>query len=180
MSLLVGNADKEGRRYAILGRGYQIFTLNPKLSSRLVDEYRSRKPWPALDAVQVEKVTFTSGTSFTLQKKDAGWILPQTPDAKIDTKKVSDTLDALAGLKIIRYVADTNPDLKLYGLDPPVWTIEIESPAGKRTLHIGRQEGDSRRVYATVPGSGAVFIIGDAEAQRILRPLADYLTNEVK
>ena len=94
MSLLVGNADKEGRRYAVLGRGTQIFTLNPKLSSKLMDEYRSRKPWPALDAVQVEKVTFTGATSFTLQKKGSEWTLTQTPDARIDSKKVSDTLDA--------------------------------------------------------------------------------------
>src|SRR5207302_8024669 len=39
MSLLVGSTDKEGRRYAKLGNSDSVFTLNAKLSSRVVDEY---------------------------------------------------------------------------------------------------------------------------------------------
>ena len=70
--------------------------------------------------------------------------------------------------------------MKLYGLDPAISTIEIEMPSGKRTLLIGRNEGDSRRVYATVPDSNAVYILGDAEAQRIMRPVADYIAPEKK
>jgi len=180
LHLLIGGADKEGRRYAKLGNGDQIFTLSAKLSSRLVDEYRSRKPWPALDAAQVERLSYTGAAPYTLKKKDNDWSLSTNPETKVDGKQVTDTLDALAGLKADHYVVDAKADLKLYGLDPAVWTIEVETPTGKRTLLVGRAEGDSKRVYATVPGSDAVFIIPEAEAHRILRPMAAFVTSGVK
>src|SRR5262249_32376298 len=53
MNLQVGSADKEGRRYARLADKDVVFTLNPKLSGKLLEEYRNRKPWPSLDAVQI-------------------------------------------------------------------------------------------------------------------------------
>jgi hypothetical protein len=180
MNLLVGAADKDGKRYAKLGGGDQVFTLSAKLGSRLLDEYRARKPWPALDAAQVEKLTYTGPASFALKKKDGDWSLSTMLDAKIDAKQVTDTLDALAGLKAARYVADAKADLKLFGLEPPVWTIEADTPAGKRTLLIGRAEGTSQNVYATVPGSGAVFIIGEADARRILRPMTGFFSGKGK
>jgi hypothetical protein len=180
MHLLAGSADKEGRRYVKLGAGDQVFTLNAKLSARLADEYRSRKPWASLDAAQVEKLSYSGPASFSLKKKDSDWTLSPGADAKVNAKQVTDTLDALAGLKAARYVVDAKADLKLYGLEPTVWTIDVDIPSGKRTLHIGRAEGDSKRVYATVPGSDAVFIIGEAEAQRILRPMAEFLAPNAK
>ena len=175
MLLLVGALDKDGRRYAKLGAGDQVFTLNSKLGARLVDEYRSRKPWANLDAAQVDKLSFAGPASFMLKKKDSDWALSTSPDAKVNAKQVTDTLDALASLKAVRYVADGKADLKLYGLDPPVWTIEIETSTGKRTILVGRPEGDSRRVYATVPGSDAVFVIGDGEGQRLVRQPAAFV-----
>jgi len=180
MHLQVGSADKEGRRYGKLADKDAVFTLNAKLSGRLFDEYRSRKPWPSLDAVQVDKLSYAGPMSFTLKKKDGDWNSADQPDTKINSKQVTDTLDALAGFKAVRYVTDAKADLKLYGLDPPVWTIEAETTSGKRTLHVGRTEGDSQRVYATVPGSDAVFVIGEAEAQRILRPLAGFVEKSAK
>ncbi len=179
LDLRVGKADKEGRRYAMLADGDQVFTLNAKLSGLLSAEYRSRKPWAALDAAQVEKISYTGPTSFVLKKKDSNWELVSSPETKINAKQVTDTLDALASLKAARFVVDTKADLKLYGLDPAVWTIDIDTPAGKRALLIGRAEGDSKRVYATVPGSDAVFIIAEADAERILRPQAAFAAAEV-
>jgi hypothetical protein len=175
MHLLIGSADKEGRRYAKIAKDDPVFTLSPKLSGLVVEEFRTRKPWPALDAAQVEKLTYTGPTTFTLKKKDSDWILSTSPDAKVNAKQVTDTLDALAGLKAARYVEDAKAELKLYGLDPAVWTIEAETTSGKHTLRIGRAEGNSKNVYATVPGSDAVFIIAEAEAQRIQRAPAGFL-----
>jgi hypothetical protein len=180
LHLLVGSADKEGRRFAKLAGGDLVFTLSPQLSSRLVDEFRSRKPWPTLDAAQVEKLSYQGPAPFVLKKKDGDWSLATDAKAKVNSKQVTDTLDALAGLKAVRYVADAKADLKLYGLDPAVWTVEVETASGKRTLLIGRAEGDSKRVYATVPGSDAVFVIGETETQRMLRPLPEFLVKKSK
>ncbi len=91
---------------------------------------------------------------------------------------MKDLLDGLAALKASRFVADKTTDFKLFGLDPSERSIEIQTPSGKRTLLIGRQEGESSRYYARVPEgevAQAVFIISEADARKIVRPLSGFL-----
>ncbi|MCI0741208.1 MAG: DUF4340 domain-containing protein [Gemmataceae bacterium] len=175
LHLMLGGVDKDGRRYGKLGKGDLVFALNSKLSGRLFDEYRSRKPWDALDAVQVEKLIYNGPASFSLKKSGEEWTSPDNAEAKVLAKEVIDTLDALAGLNAARYVADAKADLKLYGLDPPVWTIEAHTSTAKRVLLVGRAEGDTKRFYATTPGSDAVFVLSEADAQRIVRTLPAFV-----
>jgi hypothetical protein len=154
--------------------------MSPKLSSKALSEFRSRKVWKGPDAAQVEKIIFgQTGNAFTLQKVDNNWQAAGMSDVKINAKAVTDTLDALAGLRAERYVTDQNTDLQLYGLMPPVLTIEVHTSTGKQILHVGRAEGESKRHYATVPGSEGVFIISEADSQRIVRDLRAF-TEEKK
>jgi hypothetical protein len=184
LHLLVGAAenDKPGaRRYAKLGNSDQVFLLSSKITAKLLDEYRNRKPWPALDAAQAEELAVVGpDKTFTLKKQDVGWSVAGEPDGKVKTNVVTDTLDALASLKALRYVTDVKADLQLYGLAKPAWTIEVKTPMGKRTLFLGRNEENSKRFYATVPGSDAVFIVDEADGLRIARPLAAFLESEKK
>src|SRR5260370_19117981 len=101
------------------------------------------------------------------------WQMAGKPDLKVKSEAVRDTLDALARLKAERWVVDKDADLKLFGLEPPLLTLTVEAGTSKRTLKVGRQEGGSNRYYAIVAGenSGAVFLIGDADARAIVRPL---------
>ena len=94
----------------------------------------------------------------------------------IKTDKVSETLDALSRLKVERYVADTGADFKLYGLEPPQLLLEIQTPSGKKTLHIGRAEGATKKHYARVhePNRSDEFVISEADAARIVRTIADF------
>jgi hypothetical protein len=183
LNLLVGGREKgpdgkEGeRRYAKLAAGDLVFLLSPQLSARALAEYRSRTLWPPLDAVQIERLTYTQdGKSFVLEKKDNAWHAAGSPDAKVRDEAVRETLDALAGLKAARYVEDKADDVKLYGLEPPQVVLEIQTPSGKRVLHVGRPEGESKRYYARVPeGNRAdVFVIAEADAARTVRTLADF------
>jgi hypothetical protein len=98
----------------------------------------------------------------------------------VKTTIVSDTLDALASLKALRYEVDAKADLQLYGLAKPAWKIEVQTPMGKRELWLGRNEGASKRFYASVPGSASVFVIDDEQSARIARPLSAYLEMEKK
>src|SRR5439155_8853698 len=172
LHLLNGNPEKghekdaAPRRYAKLGGSDQVILLSAKLSDRALAEYRGRKPWPALDAAQAEELRILStGKSFILKKRDDKWTVVGEPDANVNAKAVTDTLDALASLKALRYVADAKADPQLYGLQPPVWTVEVVTPAGKRTLWLGRTEEGSRRFYASVPGTEAVFILSETDGQ---------------
>jgi hypothetical protein len=180
--MLVGGPEKGSeknprpRRYGKLASSEQIFLLSSDMAERLLEEYRSRKPWTSLDAAQATKVTFKApSSSFILEKMDNQWTVAGNTKAKVATSAVTDTLDALAGLKLVQFVSDGKTDAKLYGLEPPEFTIEVDLPSGKRTLHIGRTEGESKRRYAMADGVEGVFILGEADASRLTRSTDAYL-----
>jgi len=184
LGLIVGGYEKGkggpgSRAYAKLGNGDLVFLLSPTQTSRALAEYRSRNLWPPLDPNHIEKLEFKyPKTSFTLELIDGKtWQIDGKPDTKVNTAVVNDTLAALGGLKAQQTVTDKDPDLKLYGLDAPQLTLEIHLRSGaKRVLQIGRSEGDSKRSYARVtdPKRGDVFIISEADGERLLRKLADF------
>ena len=89
---------------------------------------------------------------------------------------VSETLAALSGLRVERFVVDKGADLKLYGLEPPQLVLEVRTPSGKRVLHIGNPEGESKRYYAHIPGEdrSEVFVLSEADSNRIVRDLAGF------
>jgi Domain of unknown function (DUF4340) len=98
------------------------------------------------------------------------------PGEVVKVQAVNDALDALARLRVERYVIDKGADPKLYGLEPPVLSVEVRTREGKRTLEIGRTEGDSKRYYARVPDKDRsdVFVISEADGARIVRDLAAF------
>ncbi|MBX9679540.1 MAG: DUF4340 domain-containing protein [Gemmataceae bacterium] len=180
--LLIGGPEKgkekeqEPRRYARFAKGDQVFLLNAKTAAKALAEYRNRKPWTSLDAVQVDKLSYQSkDASFTFSKSDSTWKVQGMPEAKVDAKAVGDTLDALASLKASRFISDTKGDLQLHGLQPPLLTIEASTSNGKKTLYVGRNEGDSTRVYASAEGIEGIFVIAEEDARRIVRPLSAFL-----
>ena len=167
--------NKEPRHYAKLAKGDAVFLLSPALSRQALAEYRSRRPWePSLDAAQIDQLTVTGPAGpFTLTKKGAGWSLVGQPDP-VSTSTVTDTLDALTGLKVERYIADAKSDLALYGLKEPTWKFEVKTPTGSRTLLVGGRVGESRRHYGAIAGQDAVFVIGAAAIDRLAQPAASY------
>jgi hypothetical protein len=182
LALLVGASEKtkqgEGSRfYAKLANGDLVGLLDPSLSKKLLGEYRNRTIWTALDSAQVDKISFGYAKDpFVLEKVETSWHVAGKPAVPIKAARVSETLDALARLKAERYVVDNNADLKLYGLEPPQLAMEIQMPSGKKTLHIGRAEGTSKKSYARVPepNRSDVFLISEADAAKILRTIADF------
>ena len=93
---------------------------------------------------------------------------------------LADTLGTMAFLQPKQFVVDGNADLKAFGLDKPSWKIEVKAPGGKRELWLGALEPGSKLFYATVPGSGAVFIVDALDSVVLARPLAELLVEEKK
>ena len=176
VQLLIGDAEKDGRRYAKLGKDDRVFLLSAKQSAMALTEYRSRKPWAALDAVQVDQIKYVGDEkSFTLKKRETDWSVAEKIGTKVNAKAVTDLLDAVAGLKVERYLFDAKGDLQLHGLQPAVLKIEISGGGSSRTLLVGRSEGDSARLYAAVAGSDCIFVLSEADARRIVKSLADFV-----
>src|SRR5260370_18330644 len=139
--MLIGGYGKtkqeEGQRcYAKLANGDLVFLLNPDLTKKVLGEYRSRNVFSSLDSAQVERISFEYAQNpFVLEKMDNTWHVSRKPSTTINAHKWSETLDTLSRLKVQHYVADTNADFKLYGLEPPQLVLEIQTPSGKKTLH---------------------------------------------
>jgi Domain of unknown function (DUF4340) len=181
LDLLVGAVEKgyekdaSPRRYAKLAKGEQVFLLSPVVSREALAEYRNRKPWePPVDAAQVDQLTIMGPAGpLTLTKRGSDWTIVGQP-GPVAAHAVTDTLDALTGLKVERYVADKNADMQLFGLKEPSWKLDVKTPTGTRTLFIGRTEGESKRRYGAIAGQDAVFVIGADDAERLTRPAASY------
>jgi len=192
LDVVVGGPEKSGsakgkdteRRYAKLAQGNLVFLLSPALTTKALAEYRSRTLWAPLDASQIDRLSYGYREHpFVLEKVDNDWRPVGQPATKVRADAIRETLDALARLKATRYVVDKGADFKLFGLEPPQCVLEIQTPAGKRAIHLGRPEGESKRVYARIPDgdkSEAVFVISEADAERIARLLRAFVDNGTK
>ncbi len=178
LNLLIGAKDQTGGRVnAKLANDGLVFQLKPSLTTKALAEYRNRTIWPvAPDAAQVEGLHFGYAKNpFSLEKAGGVWQALGKPEFPVNSRTVSDTLAAISGLKVERYVADKDADQQLYGLDKPDLVLDIQTPTGKKTLAVGRQEGGSKRHYAQVPEKkGEVFVISEADAGRIVRDLGAF------
>jgi len=189
LNLLVGEVERGkgspgARAFAKLANGDLVFLLSPESTSKALGEYRKRTVWAPLDAAQVDSLGYGYlEHPFVLEKKgEANWQVVGKPDVKVKAEVIREALDALAGLKAERYAVDKTGDLKLYGLEPPQLSLEIQTRSGKRVLQIGRPEGESKRYYARVPegDSSAVFVISEADANRIVKLLAGFTQDTTK
>ena len=106
-----------------------------------------------LDPAKADVVTVsTDRGTFTLRKQGAGW----GPD--VDTAAVTDFLAAAAGLKAERFAADTDADLKLYGLDQPARVVVVtQKGAGPKTLQLGGPVGGSGKPAQRASAGGGAW-----------------------
>lgn len=174
LNLVVGNKQAKGERhYAKLAKGELVFLLDPRLSQKVLEEYRPRTVWTTpLDALEIQSLNYRySRHPFLLEKTGMDWQAIGKPDAKINAATIEDTLAALAGLKLIRYAVDKGANLTLFGLDKPELILEIATRSGKRVLQIGNVEGSSKGHYARVAEADRsdVFVLDEETCTRLLR-----------
>jgi hypothetical protein len=180
LSLAVGKQEKDGpRRYARLAGRDLVFLLDPRLSAQAVGELRPRTVWTTpLDAIQVEALRFDYVKNpFVLEKGEGdSWRVAGKPGVKVNAETVKETLAALANLQLARYAVDRDTDLKLFGLEPPVLTLEVATRFGKRVLQIGNPEGESKRRYARLADADrpGVFVLDEAAVANLFRDLAAF------
>ena len=84
------------RRYARLSNNDMVFLLDPNLSARVLQEYRSRNVWPTPpDAAQIESLTYGyADNPFALTKVGNNWKVAGKPDVTIKSQTVNETLAA--------------------------------------------------------------------------------------
>jgi len=187
LGLVIGDVESKvgepARVYAQLAGGDTVVLLDPKLTTRVLGEYRSRKLWEPLDAFQVEGVEYGGEKPFALEKVDEKWRIAGKPDSILSSARVNETIAALANLKPERFIIDKDADFKLFGLDPPALTVDIKTRTGmKRSLQVGTREGDSKRWYARVieGDRSDVFVLSEADSAKLVRDVAAFAEDKPK
>jgi hypothetical protein len=179
LNLLIGKADgSSGRRFAKLADGDIVFLLDASLSNHLLAEHRKRSLWSGIDAAQVETLVYGVGDKMlVLQKIANAWQVPGKPEQSVNMTTVTDLLSAFANLKVERYIADKDADLKRFGLQPPARTIVVRPGTGNpQTLYLGAFEPGSKRIYARIydPSRSDVFVLTESDSGKLFKDLADF------
>ena len=184
--LLIGKKDSTAQRvYAKTEKGDVVGVLPPDLTGRALAEYRRRKAWDGVDALQMESVEIKRGkAAFLLAKRGPLWIDPAKPADLIDPRAVTELVATLAGLKAERYAVDKDAEVKLFGLEEPEVVITVTQRDGmKRVLELGGAVGgvEGKQVYAKVaaPDRTDVFVLSEADTARLTRERASYLEKKV-
>jgi hypothetical protein len=178
LDLLVGKKESgPGQRvYAKLANDDRIALLDSATSTKLTQEYRKRTLWETLDVAQANSISVDfkdDKGSYRFMKGPAGWLDANKPADPIKAETVTDFLDCMAGLKAEKFVTDKEGDYKLYGLKPAERVITVATPAGKRTLEIGRVD-DSKRAYAKLPDKPEILLLSEKDTQRLLKDRAGF------
>jgi len=113
------------------------------------------------DALAELQVRGSEGEPARLTKTDGTWRLVEPVEAAANESEVSSIASNLASLEIDRVVDETATDLAQYGLDPA--RIDVGFRDGDapdmRHLLIGSTTPTGGNLYATVGGTGRVFLI---------------------
>jgi hypothetical protein len=178
LNLLVGKGERNtGRRFAKLADGEMIFLLDAPLAQRLLAEHRKRELWTGIDPTQVETLIYGVGDkTLVLQKVENAWQVPGKPDQPVNAAVINELVAAFASLKIERYVADKDADLKRFGLQPPARTIVLRPRTGNpQTIYLGGYEPGSKRLYGRTydPARNDAFVISEADSARLLKEQSD-------
>ena len=184
LTLLLGKKMPDGRVNVATDKGELVGLLDPMMTTRVLAEYRLRKPWD-VDAAQVEAVEIVKGSAkFDLQNAGMVWFDPAKAAEPIDVRAVNELLGTLGALRVERYAVDKNADPKLFGLDPPEMrmTVTMRNPMNqtitKKVLEIGAAVGgtEGKQRYARVvdTDNSAVFVLTMADTGRLTRDRAEY------
>jgi hypothetical protein len=131
LSLTIGGPESGPRRNARVEGRDLVFLLDEATTREVLAEYRTTDVWATPpDAFQVESLRYGYAKDpFVLEKGPGGWQVSGKPGVKLSQEAVNDTLAALGGLKLARYVVDKGADPKLFGLDAPYLTLEVATRA---------------------------------------------------
>jgi len=103
--------------------------------------------------------------------------VPGKPEQSVNMTTVTDLLSAFANLKVERYIADKDADLKRFGLQPPARTIVVRPGTGNpQTLYLGAFEPGSKRIYARIydPSRSDVFVLTESDSGKLFKDLIDF------
>ncbi|MGA1223828.1 MAG: DUF4340 domain-containing protein [Phycisphaerales bacterium] len=137
----LGRRSLAGRAYARLataGDRYEVIdaSLHEYALGRDPKEFRRRDIF--IDLGEVDRLAFRSGSNEIVLVRDGRRYRLEAPvRTRADRAQVEELVDALRRAKSGGFVSDRPVEPSVYGLDPAMATLEVDSAGTRRTLLIG-------------------------------------------
>lgn len=142
-----------------------------------------------LDAIRdtsVFKIELGDITGYTLSKKGVlvyniskiglgNWIIDRPVVANVDIKTLSTIFETMTGLKKINIIENSAKNLSKYGLDKPLYKIEITHNAGKIVLILGDMKVAGSEIYAKLRDSNEIFTMDILSLNFIDKPINEMM-----
>ncbi len=82
--------------------------------------------------------------TFEARKEDGKWMLKQPVQALADESKITQLLNRVRNGRVKRFVEEETADVKTYGLDKPLYELEVRYGGDNaiKTLRVGKAESD--------------------------------------
>lgn len=177
-------AKKGADAYATVEGSDLVYQIDPKIYEHLAAEMRDRAI-AKFDVAQVTSVALVRpNDDMEFAQSDGKWSYRQDSTVALDDQKVKDLLNAVRDTKAYRYVRyqAAPADLTAYKLDTPATKVVVTATDGKKTeLRISNDgpAGDTdKSKYATVAGSGTVFLLKGDQVDKLAKKLSDFTKSE--
>ena len=146
-----------------LGLGGYLYFVE---SERPVQEENAKKKVFTYETDKITEVQVKSSSGTTALRKgaDGSWTIVQPVQAPADRTSVNDIITNLANLEEEREVDPNAADLKAYGLAEPAVdiTFQVEGDKEPKRILVGDKTPSSSHVYAKLPATNRVFLVGTA------------------
>lgn len=137
------------------------------------------KPAFSIQAADVTSLTLSrpakrSEPAIQFEKRDGAWRIVQPIETDADNSAIVGIVDGIASARISQTEPGSPDRLKVYGLEPPEVSIEIQLKNGaKHRLLLGNEDFTSLYAYSIVGGSKDVSLLPKSLLSSADKPLDD-------
>lgn len=169
---------EDGSVYAVRADSDRIYRVDPSLYQSLRQEFFDRTIF-AFDTSRVVRVRLVrNGEALDLVHAGEGWTYEQDPSLPVDAKKVEKFLDDLRNLKVDRYVMYSGASGEEHGLgEPAVQALVVLDDGQTQELRVsgeGPEDAPDSGRYATLAGSGRLFLLTPDQIGQVTRSVSDF------
>jgi Domain of unknown function (DUF4340) len=127
-----------------------------------------------ITSVTLSRPTQAGEAPIRFEKREGAWEIVQPVETGADRASLEAIVDGIAAARITETEPGTPDRLKVYGLDPPLMSVEFQTQGGaKHSLLLGKKDFVGVSVYAIVDGAKDVSLVPESLFVSMNKSFAD-------
>lgn len=134
----------------------------------------------SVDASAINELTYTNnGETLEFVKNNGEWKYAQDLNFRLDASYIDSIINTVSSLEVVRRLEDNLDNISEYGLDSPVYTVNVKCEDGTDiTIYIGDNNSISGNYYCYLKDSSIVYMIETTLVNSLSYTLADMESEE--